>query len=569
MRLLPVFCCGFVLFFATSHAQFPLALPQLPAPSTLPLVINTNSYFLFGWDGGYPQGSPPIVPESVPLEARSGVTKFGEIWPYSYFIKNNGQVMLYTSQWMGGAMSFFKIRLPQFYSSNIAAFYNIGVVNPYHFLGLSKEGQVGVLFETNLETFNVSSVCTNVTKIFYNPPPAWIPESPGFRSRFLSLHADGLLRAWQAESGYFSEIPHPTGALQDVREVAGRVGLGLALLGDGQIYGWRWNSASEQYDDLPIPSEASANIVRIFSPASEEQKFYAIRSDGLLICWDVTGNRKDLPSSFGEKHFVHVANNITWGPEGIDFGLTTEGEVLGWRYPPNGTLSEIITEPSLQSGIVALAASSNGYLGALTSNDRLLAIEQSWNQTWEWGPSSNFPVDVASGQALLESLYFKGAHHGGYVLSTNGDLAVSTYAGLPLDVLAQLVAEKILNTTNNFGLALKTEVGGAVTQGVQQVLSAPSDYNLFTTQQVQAERLAGQNDVVSNPNQWTLYTTNQIKNMAIGDLVLTRTNHGAFILNYEIEQSEDLVTWVPYQGFAMPLTNLPTNKAFVRIKAKD
>ena len=565
MRCLTVLFCWFVLS-AKSHAQFPLALPQLPAPATLPLVLNTNGYFLFGWDGGMPLGSPPIVPAKVPQEARSGITKFGEIWPYSYFIKNNGRVLLYSSQWAGGGMSFSKIHLPEFYSSNIVAVYRIGQMHPSHFLGLSKEGQVGVLFDTNLETFNVSTVCTNVTKIF--PNMTWV----GFQSRFLSLHADGFLRAWQAESGYLSEIAHPTGAFQDVRDVVGRVDLGLVLLGSGQVYGWRWNSASEQYEDLPIPVEASANIVRIFSPATEEQNFYAIRSDGFLVCWDVTGSRKDLPSPFGEKQFVQVANNNNWGSEGIDFGLTTEGQLVGWRYPSNGSLSEVIIEPSFQVGLVDLKTSDffTAGFGAMTSDGRLVSFERSWNQPWEWGSSSNnLPVDISSSHALLDSFYLLGAGHGGYALSSNGDLAVSTYAGLPLDILAQLVAEKILNISNNYGIATKTEVGGAVSQGVQQVLSTPSDYNLFTSQQVQAERTAGQNDVLANPNQWTLYTTNQIKAMAIGDLVLTRTNNGDFVLNYDIEQSEDLVTWTPYQGFAMPLTNLPTNKAFVRIKAKE
>ena len=66
-----------------------------------------------------------------------------------------------------------------------------------------------------------------------------------------------------------------------------------------------------------------------------------------------------------------------------------------------------------------------------------------------------------------------------------------------------------------------------------------------------------------------LYTTNQIKAMVMGDLLLTRTNNGQFVLNYDIEQSDDLVNWSPYQGFALPLTNLPTDRAFVRIKLKN
>ena len=109
------------------------------------------------------------------------------------------------------------------------------------------------------------------------------------------------------------------------------------------------------------------------------------------------------------------------------------------------------------------------------------------------------------------------------------------------------LTQTILSSSNNYGLATRTEL-------IQALAESRAD---------------GVNSVLNNPNQWTLYTTNQISAMAIGDLVLTRTNNGSFVLNYDIEQSEDLVNWTPYQGFAMPLTNLPTNKAFVRIKAKQ
>ena len=73
---------------------------------------------------------------------------------------------------------------------------------------------------------------------------------------------------------------------------------------------------------------------------------------------------------------------------------------------------------------------------------------------------------------------------------------------------------------------------------------------------------------LSNPNLWTLYTTSQIQNMAVGDLVLTRQLNESYVLNYDIEQSTDLQNWTPYQALPLPLTGLPTDKAFVRIKAK-
>ena len=81
--------------------------------------------------------------------------------------------------------------------------------------------------------------------------------------------------------------------------------------------------------------------------------------------------------------------------------------------------------------------------------------------------------------------------------------------------------------------------------------------------------LAGQQSVIANPNTHNLYTTSQIQNMAVGDLVLTKNVGGTFTLNYDIEQSADLQTWTTYAPLSLPLTGLPTDKAFVRIKAKQ
>jgi hypothetical protein len=82
-------------------------------------------------------------------------------------------------------------------------------------------------------------------------------------------------------------------------------------------------------------------------------------------------------------------------------------------------------------------------------------------------------------------------------------------------------------------------------------------------------KASGIASVTASPNTWSLFTSSQIQNMAVGDLVLTRTNGSNLVLNYDIEQSEDLQTWTTYQAYALPLTNLPTNKAFIRIKAKQ
>jgi hypothetical protein len=89
------------------------------------------------------------------------------------------------------------------------------------------------------------------------------------------------------------------------------------------------------------------------------------------------------------------------------------------------------------------------------------------------------------------------------------------------------------------------------------------------TSSLAQSRTDGINSVLSNPNLWTLYTTSQIQNMAVGDLVLTKDVAGILTLNYDIEQSTDLQTWTTYEALSLPLTGLPTDKAFVRIKAKQ
>jgi len=125
------------------------------------------------------------------------------------------------------------------------------------------------------------------------------------------------------------------------------------------------------------------------------------------------------------------------------------------------------------------------------------------------------------------------------------------------------LAQEILAASNNFGLATQSGVSNIVTATTSNLATKAE-----LTASLSQSRADGINSVLSNPNLWTLYTTNQIKNMAIGDLVLSKQVNGQFVLNYDIEQSEDMQTWTPYLSYALPMTNLPTDKAFVRIKAK-
>ena len=128
------------------------------------------------------------------------------------------------------------------------------------------------------------------------------------------------------------------------------------------------------------------------------------------------------------------------------------------------------------------------------------------------------------------------------------------------DAFVTAVANKIKETGGNYGIATQSGLSSAI-----ESLATKTEL----TSSLAQSRTDGINSVLSNPNLWTLYTTSQIQNMAVGDLVLTRQVSGGFVLNYDIEQSTDLQTWTPYQALSLPLTGLPTDKAFVRIKVRQ
>jgi hypothetical protein len=170
-------------------------------------------------------------------------------------------------------------------------------------------------------------------------------------------------------------------------------------------------------------------------------------------------------------------------------------------------------------------------------------------------------TSISSSPALATDLKYAGV-----VGQVASDAIVQSIANALAnnDAFVTAVANKIKGTSGNYGIATQSGLSSAITTAVEPLATKTE-----LTASLNQSRTDGINSVLSNPNLWTLYTTSQIQNMAVDDLVLTRTNGSNLVLNYDIEQSEDLQTWTTYQAYALPLTNLPTNKAFVRIKAKQ
>jgi len=126
------------------------------------------------------------------------------------------------------------------------------------------------------------------------------------------------------------------------------------------------------------------------------------------------------------------------------------------------------------------------------------------------------------------------------------------------DAFVTAVADKIKATGGNYGLATQSGLSSAI---------EPLATKTQITTAINEGRAAGIANVTAFPNTWSLFTSSQIQNMAIGDLVLTREVNGNFVLNYDIEQSNDLQNWTVYSANTQ-IVKLPADKAFVRIKAK-
>jgi len=579
-----------------AYCQNLLPIPAPPNPPSLPIPLNSGSYFLFGWNTTVEYGVPSVDINSVPFDARTRVSRFSVFAGGGYVLKTNGEMILFSGfakppgQAAGGGPS--KLIVPEFCRSNIV---KVGVpiepqANGYRQLVLASSGQLGVLYGpigswTNSLNLRMPESCSNVVNFYINKNSS---------SRFLSLHVDRTMRVWDVgNDGLLTELSHPAASLTNIVAAEGSANLGFTLNGEGGAQGWQLNSFNNQVENLPIPLEAASGIVQISAPSEPDALnniYYALKSDGSILCWDSTGTKLDLPSSFQGKQFVKVVGGFAPGRQA--FALTRQGEILGWEYPTvtagmesSPRVPQEIQLPFAGPTFKQIAASqyplSFGDTGkslvALNENGGLFVLIRSFGPIPGWQIYQHIPAPIRAGKTRLEDIHLSdqapAGMAGSYVLSTDSDLAVQSYIGFPLEVLAELVAEKIRNHPQNFGISTQINTQSAITDATSNFITPSEITGLATKAELTASlaqsRTDGINSVLSNPNLWTLYTTSQIQGMAIGDLVLTRTNGGGFVLNYDIEQSEDLVNWTPYQGFAMPLTNLPTNKAFVRIKAKQ
>jgi hypothetical protein len=296
--------------------------------------------------------------------------------------------------------------------------------------------------------------------------------------------------------------------------------------------------------------------------AGGDSECFALLRSGKVIEFDTQGTIKTSTP--------YIVNSNIAAVSSVGMGymaLTKDGAVFNWDA--QGNIKQV--PYGLENGAVAFGYASGwpSYNWALTSLGKIIY--------WQSSGTTEVPTPMTVPDVVQGGItrFFSGSfpRSTGCFAIINEDQAVSAYCGLPLDVLADLVARRIGLNPLTYGLAPKTYVddvaGTAQARGVTSVTQNPRTYSLYTQSEYQTSQATGVNAVLASPNAWSLYTAGQIQDMSIGNPLLTKNQNGTFVLNYDIEQSNDLKTWTPYRVKAEELTGLPTDKAFVRIKAKQ
>jgi hypothetical protein len=445
-----------------------------------------------------------------------------------------------------------------------------------------------------------SAALSGVSDVAISPPGAMRG------SCVFALKQDGTLVAWDTSSGTTVQLPTDlqSGIVSVTMGGGGRI---LVLKSSGAVVTASISSSgtspiSYSFIIETVPIDSRTGIAKILNASSASSYVYAIKENGQLILWDLQGTQRTMP--------FEVSSDVVdaWGDHGGS-ALLRSGKVIEWDS--QGTI-KTTTDDILNSNIAAIRDTGMNKM-ALTKDGAIFSFDYAGtpvqipygleNGVVAFGVGGGYPEVNWALTGLGKVIYWQSNGGTGVTPTVLGvpsevqggiinfsifsnvgtsslcfalvkeDQAVSAYCGLPLDILADLVARRIGLNPLTYGLAPKTYVddvaGTAQARGVTSVTQNPRTYSLYTQSEYQTSQAAGVNSVLASPNAWSLYTAGQIQDMSIGNPLLTKNSSGKFVLNYEIEQSNDLKTWVPYRVKAEELTGLPTDKAFVRIKAKQ
>jgi len=580
-KIVFAFSCFALLFIQKNSVIAQQAIPwplTLPTRQTLPLSVPNQGGYLVSWSayiGGPTGNSSSLNLSAVPLTARFNISKFipSSAWGaggnISVAIKSgDGRVIVWSgsSGWMGMSSS-TEMPVPNEAMSDVADVVVLSSMQPC-IVALKKDGVLlawnpssGELADLPLE---LQSAIVAISGSGDGANSILALKSSGQVFHAETTYGSGTSAGGMIPGGSYSPMQSLSLSLKTVPETAQTrvVKIGFAnapgiasqmpfvLKENGEVVSW------ETYNGniISLPPELNSNVVDFCGYA-------ALLLNGSVLEWDSMGNIKSSTPSILNSNVSAISAAI-WSNYAM--ALTKDGNLISWDTL-TGTIQPLPV--GLEAGVIAFGITYN--LGWVLTDQGKAFL---WSQ-----PTAGYPQAMEAPSPIQGGIirfYTSGnSATPSYFAITTEEQAVSFYCGLPLDILADLVARRIGLRPMDYGLAPKTYVddvaGTAQARGVASVTQNPRTYSLYTQSEYQTSQAAGVNSVLASPNAWSLYTAGQIQDMSIGNPVLTKNQNGTFVLNYEIEQSNDLKIWTPYRVKAEELTGLPTDKAFVRIKAKQ
>jgi len=450
---------------------------------------------------------------AVPNDAKSGVVDIVVASDYCYAIKNNGKLLL----WRITDMTWANPELPEAVSSGVVS---VAVRNyDSGFVVLKETGEV--------KSFSRDSIMVpNDPTMPYMPPGMYMPTSFVYKETEVpSEVSSGVVQIWTNQGMGDGTI--------------------FALKNNGQVVAWSY--AASVYTSRALPDILSSGVARIKS-----YRLFLMQDGSVVsLSYNPAGEATVSILRGTEKDAVDAAQDAQTITNDT-YILTKDGVVFGYDSSGN----PLTLNAELASDIKEISI-WNGNNLALKNTGRLLK----WSYPTQ-NLDNSLPAFTSSGIPFLGDL----GNTSNLVLSSSADTAVSLYCGLPLSVLVQLVADRIKNQPSNYGIATQSGLSSAIEPLATKNDLTPLATMSSITNLIDEGKASGIASLRASPNEWSLFTTSQIQNMAMGDLVLNRQENGSFVLNYDIEQSTDLQNWTTYAPLSLPLTGLPTDKAFVRIK---
>jgi hypothetical protein len=321
---------------------------------------------------------------------------------------------------------------------------------------------------------------------------------------------------------------------------------------------WEWSLQGELVD-----------VTDLRKLTADGWHLHGFLGNGSVIIWGGDGLRDDSQDP-----------SLSFQPGYLDPSLQGASQIIaGAVLFDDGSLRlwdpEYYTEGSIEVPEALMGFVSIGKL-ADPSGDKFWGVKDS-GQLVVWSfdrdPDSYEVTSVRSSVAAAKVLnVFENSANGvPFLLSADP----SPFLGLPLEMLARLVAEEILSHEDNYGLASRPfllsavadYLGPAKEAGRLEVQSAPQDFGLYSEESYQQSVEIGRSEVRDNPAAFNLYSADSIMDLNLGGVMLQKSQNTATVY-LQLQTASSLEE--PFVDADEPVeisVDLPGTKGFLRVRA--